>query len=356
MTSLYSLRDSVATASDYRSLISLAQSALDALPAAVYVCDRDGVVVRFNRRASEFWGRTPRAGDTAERFCGSFRLYAFDGRVVDQTETPMATVLRTGEQSSTAEVVVERPDGTRIVALATVEALRDANGEVEGGIGCLQDITARKETEDRLRESEENAEARQRRLINELNHRVKNSLASAQAIVRHTLSRADALEAARDAIDHRLSALARAHDLLSRESWRSADIGDIARSALSFRCGDDTRFTIEGPPVRLTPKIALAFAIALHELSGNARKYGALCVDSGRIAVTWRVAGTEEAPRLRLDWRESGGPPVVEPVYKGFGSLMLEWGLPNELNGEATLRFPAAGVTCRIDVPLAPLS
>jgi GAF domain-containing protein len=145
---------SVPTASPpsrYQSLLSSPQCVLDAIPGAVCICSADGAVVRFNRTAISLWGRTPVAGGAEERFCGAFRLLQLDGTYLSHAETPMATVLRTGEPLRDREVIIERPnDGSQVIALVNIEPLKDASGRVQGAINCFQDITTRKRAESAL--------------------------------------------------------------------------------------------------------------------------------------------------------------------------------------------------------------
>jgi PAS domain S-box-containing protein len=144
--------------SAYEALVALDPAVLEAIPAAVYICGADGVIVRFNRRAVELWGRAPEIGDTHERFCGSLRLHDLKGRSLPHARTPMAIALRTGEPQRDKEVVIERPDGSRIVASVQIDPLKDRYGRVQGAINCFQDITERKRTEQSLaRRMEEQA-------------------------------------------------------------------------------------------------------------------------------------------------------------------------------------------------------
>jgi PAS domain S-box-containing protein len=130
----------------------------DLLPAAAYVCDADGTIRRFNRRAAELWGRTPALGDPAERYCGSFRLHRLDGGLLPHAQCPMVDVLRTGIPVRDQEVVMERPDGSRIVALANIDPIKNGAGRVLGAVNCFQDITARKRAESELRASRQDLE------------------------------------------------------------------------------------------------------------------------------------------------------------------------------------------------------
>ena len=131
----------------YEALLAIDPSVLEAIPAAVYLCAADGTIVRFNRRATELWGRTPTVGDTDQRFCGSFRLYHPDGTLLPHARTPMATALQTSQPQRDQEVVIERPDGTRIIVLVHIDPFTDDNGQVQGAINCFQDITERKRAE-----------------------------------------------------------------------------------------------------------------------------------------------------------------------------------------------------------------
>lgn len=143
-----------AAPTSYQALLNMDQSVLDAIPVAVYVCSADGVLVRFNRRAVELWGRTPHAGDNDERFCGAFRLYEPNGHRLARARNPMAAVLRTGVPIHDREVIIERPNGSRIVALVNIEPLKSLAGDIEGAVNCFQDITERKRAEQLLAQSE----------------------------------------------------------------------------------------------------------------------------------------------------------------------------------------------------------
>jgi PAS domain S-box-containing protein len=201
--------------------------------------------------------------------------------------------------------------------------------------GASRDLTERKRAEDL-----------QRMLVNEINHRAKNTLATVQAIVRMTLRDNADPELARNAIDARLIALAGAHDLLTTRSWLGADLTDvIARAMAPFAAG---QIVLDGPSVDLTAGQALALSLALHELATNAAKYGALSRPEGRVELRWRVANG----KLDLNWRESGGPDVIAPSHRGFGSRLLEDILFRDLNGETRVDFAPDGVRCTITAAL----
>jgi len=204
-----------------------------------------------------------------------------------------------------------------------------------------------------------NAEEHLRLLLNELNHRVKNTLAIVQSLATQSFHKAtshDDLAAARQAFEARLFALARGHDVLTRENWEGASLEKIVREASAAYTNSPERggvFDIEGPDLRVTPSMALSLSMALHELCTNALKYGALGAPGGRVRISWSVQPDRTGRRLLMRWQETGGPPVAPPVHKGFGSRLIERGLARELNGNVWLTFEPTGAACTIDVPLS---
>lgn len=195
-------------------------------------------------------------------------------------------------------------------------------------------------------------EAHQRLLVNELNHRVKNMLAVIQSIAQQTFRGEAAAPEALTAFESRLGALASAHELLTGRNWEAASLAEVVGKAATG-CGlTEGRIEAEGEDVEVAPRTAVSIAMALHELCTNAVKYGALSTDGGRIAVRWSVSGAGDGRRLSLSWTEEGGPPVLPPARRGFGSRMIERGLAAELGGTVELLFRPEGVICRIDAPL----
>lgn len=190
-------------------------------------------------------------------------------------------------------------------------------------------------------------------LINELNHRVKNTMAIVQSLSAQTLRPDRPTAAARADFDSRLMALASAHVLMTEAQWRSAPLHElVTRTIAPFAEGAGApRFRLHGPHATLPPKSAVAFALAVHELCTNAAKYGALSGEHGRVDAAWRFVQTPDGERLRFSWRESGGPTVNVPASRGFGARLLERGLSSELRGSVRLRFPPEGLICEIDAP-----
>lgn len=197
--------------------------------------------------------------------------------------------------------------------------------------GASRDLTERKQ-----------AEERQRLLLNELNHRVKNTLATVQAVAWQTLRTARDLPSASEALDRRILAMAQAHDLLTSRNWTGANVSDIVTRALqAFPPG---RVTVSGAGVDLSPRHALALSLVLHELGTNATKYGSLSNSEGRVSVRWSV----QDGQLQLFWEESGGPAVTLPTKTGFGSRMIEQLVVSELGGELKLDYAFSGLRCRM--------
>lgn len=190
-------------------------------------------------------------------------------------------------------------------------------------------------------------EKQQNLLLDELNHRVKNTLSTVQAIALQTLRGVDAK--ARDAFIARLFAMSSQHDLLTLDNWEGASFEGVLRRALSpYRDEAGARLDIAGPPVHLTPKRALALGMAFHELATNAARYGALSTDAGIVHVRWTVA----EGRTHFTWRESGGPAIGEPQQKGFGLRLIEHGVAREISASVRLSFPPEGLLCAWDMKL----
>jgi two-component sensor histidine kinase len=188
-------------------------------------------------------------------------------------------------------------------------------------------------------------------LVEELNHRVKNTLAILQAIASQTFRTASADE--RNNFEGRLGALSEAHDLLSQEKWAGADMNDVVNRVLQpYAAPDPSRLRIFGPQVPLTPPRAVMMSMVLHEMATNAAKYGALSNRTGTVRIDWQVAGAAGMQRLHLCWTESGGPRVTLPTRKGFGSRLVERGAHEQLDGSAAIDYRPEGVICNIECAL----
>ena len=307
------------------------------LPFAVYVCDRDGLVLRYNRRAAELWGRSPKLGDPNERFCGSYRMFHPDGSLLPHHQCPMADVLRTGISVRQQEVHIERPDGSRGIALVDIEAVKDSGGNVVAAVNCFQDITERKRSEAQIVN-----------LAREAEHRTKNILSTVLATVR--LSKSDTSDDLKELIEGRIDALAKVHTLFVESRWEGAELHRLATQELLAYSGEkEARVRIEGPAVMLEPSTAQTVAISLHELATNAAKYGSLSAASGRVEILWSLPADR---RVSLRWIESGGPAATPPTHRGFGTRVME-NMIGQLKGEVRFDWRSQGLTCEIDLPLA---
>jgi PAS domain S-box-containing protein len=272
---------------------------------------------------------------------GSFEGHTehFRKRVVAEDlariEAETAAALAAGRDLVEYEFRLIRPDGEVRWIEGAARFVFDADGQPRRMVGTNIDITERKK-----------AEEHQRLLINELNHRVKNTLAIVQALAWQSFRAAGAPKGALEAFEGRLRALAAAHDVLTRRNWEAGPIGHIIAEAVAPH--HDGRVTAEGPAVDLDPKSAVAVGLAMHELATNAVKYGALSCPAGRVDVRW----TADEGKLRLTWRERGGPRVAEPTQRGFGARLLKQGLAEELRGSVRLSFPPEGLVCDVEAML----
>lgn len=198
------------------------------------------------------------------------------------------------------------------------------------------------------------AERLQRLLLEELHHRVKNTLATVMAITSQSLRTAESLEHGKQAIESRLLALGRVHDLLLQTNWTSAALADIVKAAIApFDQTGSGRFLVQSSDIEVSPGAVLPLAMVLNELCTNAVKYGALSRPTGRVEITATVDDAQK--QFRLKWAESGGPPVRAPSHRSFGSRLIEHSFVSQLQGKANLAFEASGVVCTLDIPLASL-
>jgi PAS domain S-box-containing protein len=241
------------------------------------------------------------------------------------------------------EVRCRRKDGSEFWAALFISPVRDESRHVVQHFASLIDLTRHKEEQ-----------AQSRMLIDELNHRVKNTLSTVQSIVAQALRHASDPATIRESIESRLFALSRSHDLLTRENWESAGLRDVVDAAMEpfgVANGRSERFQVTGENIRFPPKAALALGVAFHELATNAMKYGALSGDTGCVRIVWTIEPSPGGDRLVLCWREENGPPVTPPSRKGFGSRVIERGLAYELQGTTRLDYRPEGLVCTIDIP-----
>jgi PAS domain S-box-containing protein len=232
------------------------------------------------------------------------------------------------------------PDGREIWLEESSIAEFDSAGRCIGLKGLTVDITERKQSDER-----------QGLLIAELDHRVKNLLARVAVISSYTRQGSNSMDQFVQVLDRRIQSMAAAHSLLSQNRWSGVNLADLVRSQLApYATAANT--TIDGPDVTLSPTVTQAVAMALHELVTNAVKYGALSSPSGHVSVNWRQPVGGEVTGVKIEWRESGGPPVVRPAKTGYGTSLIREMIPHELGGAVDLAFVSDGVCCQIEVPL----
>ena len=216
-----------------------------------------------------------------------------------------------------------------------------SDGEFMGFTGCNVDVTEAMV-----------AQEQQRLLINELNHRVKNTLATVQSIAAQTARRAESPEDFREKFETRLIALSQTHNALTRGGWESARLSELLTQEFKPYAGEQVR--MEGPEVDLPPRAAVTLGMVFHELATNAAKYGALSSPSGMVRVSWQaVLRDGKASRLVLQWREENGPPVQTPTRRGFGSRLIEGSIRGELDGVSRMIFDPEGFHCRLEIDLS---
>jgi two-component sensor histidine kinase len=319
------------------------EAVLETIPTAVwFTSDPQARSLVANRRAAELLrtpsGKMPSLSAPLSEFTPDERpTYRFhrDGREVRPEDLPLQRAAR-GEEVRDELLEAHFDNGDRRLLLMRAAPLRSSQGTFPGAVCAAADVTERHRHEDHLK-----------LLLDELNHRVKNTLAIVQSIANLTFKDTD--PAARADFEQRLLTLSGVHGLLIEQNWQGAELHAVMRAALKPHLGGAReRLTFAGEDFRIKPKSAVAVSMALHELGTNAAKYGALSSGQGSIAVRW----TTDGGRFRMRWQESDGPPVAHPQRRGFGSLMIERGLAGELNGEVRIDYRPAGVVCTIDAPL----
>ena len=242
------------------------------------------------------------------------------------------------------EIHFRRADGDDVWAVVLRSPVKNDAGETVQYFLSVHDITANKK-----------AEREAQFLIDELNHRVKNTLATVQSIVTMAFRSSAEPEVIRAALESRLFALSASHDLLNRGEWKDTGLADIVHAVLEpFEAQDGfaKRVVLKGENIRVSPKITLALSIALNELATNAVKYGALSNDTGSVLLEWSLDPTPDGPQLMVRWQERNGPPVRPPLHKGFGSQIIERGTPLELQAKVQLEYRPEGVVCTFHIPM----
>jgi two-component sensor histidine kinase len=285
--------------------------------------------------------------------------------VPDLTEDPRfaRNPLVTGEPHLRfyAGAVLKTPDGVPLGALCVLDCMpRDLTEEQASTLTVLaRQVMSQLELRRAIAERDERLEAsqqieqRQTLLVRELHHRVKNTLATVQALVGATGRSSGSFKEFYHSFSNRIVSLAKTHNLLTEDYWQTASLREIALTELKpFAESRQPRFMLIGPPVELSADLAVPVGMALHELTANAVRYGALSVPAGYVQIRWSVGEREGARRLHLEWREFGGPPVNTPRHRGFGSTLLQRVLPMQCNAEVEVQYAQEGLRFRMDAPL----
>jgi PAS domain S-box-containing protein len=301
--------------------------------------DRDGRFVSVNE------ARCRLTGHTHEELIGLHFGHAADPVTLEQDLDLFRWQVAGEFDTYTTDSKFRRANGSGGWARVTSTAVRDAGGEFLYAVRVVEDVTERRE-----------ADRRQRLLIDELNHRVKNTLATVQSLAWQAARPGVSPQVAQQRFQERLLALSRTHNLLNETHWEGASLKAILDTELQPYATAPSRIRLHGPEVQLPPKSAVVLGMAFHELATNAVKHGALSLASGQVQVDWKVDQAGDKATLTIEWCELGGPLLdVQPI-SGFGSRLLRQTIIQELAGELDVRFEREGVCCTISVPIGSAS
>lgn len=304
---------------DSQWLAAIVESSHDAIVSK----NLSGIITSWNQGAERMFGYT------ADEVIGkSVTILIPDGQ--HDEELGILQRIKRGEKIDHYETVRMRKDASLIDISLTVSPIRNAAGRVVGASKIARDITERKEVQ-----------MRQHMLTQEIHHRTKNLFAVVQAVVSRSFAEKSSVQEAQAAVLDRLQSLAKAHVLLVDKDWKGADLRDVVRSEMAPYLG---RVSMDGPSIVLNSQSAQNFALALHELATNAAKYGALSNHGGQVAVSWDVAKANGQGQFTFVWHEFGGPSVLPPARKGFGSAVLEQVMSQYFDAAPVLEFAEQGV------------
>jgi PAS domain S-box-containing protein len=308
----------------------------DSIPQLAWMGQPDGWIFWYNKRWYDYTGTT-----LADMEGWGWRRVHHP----DHVERVVARIQRSWETGEPWEDTfpLKSREGTWRWFLSRAMPIRNDNGDIIRWFGTNTDITE-------IREAEE----RQKLLLDELNHRVKNTLTAVQSLARQSARGAKDVDSFMESFESRLLTLSRAHTLLANDVWQGAGLAELISNCLAPSVKDVSRVSISGPPVRLGPTAAVTFGMVVHELVTNAVKFGALSAPGGEIDIHWELdLGGGSEPALGFTWRERGGPKITTVGDRGFGSRLIEDGLTRELSGEVELKFDEDGAVCSMRLPLS---
>jgi two-component system CheB/CheR fusion protein len=330
---------------DLRLRILSLETLLDVLPVGILIL-HDGQHpdrLQINRHGAGLLGEGSRSetGTGPRKLDQSIRLFQAD-RELATDEQPLQLATRLGRTVSNFEAVLLRPDGERRDVMITATPLLDEAGKVRGGIAAVVDISERK-----------HAEARQQVLLHELQHRVKNLIATIIALAMRTLRRDVPAQDFVEAFQGRLRGMAATHEVLSRGNWQGAALDELVATALRSYIGRDARnVQISGPKLLMAPNAAATLGMVFYELATNAAKYGALAVPDGKVAVSWQVGGVPPNARVTLVWSEETGQSLAAASASGFGVNFVKRSVEYEMEGTAEMQPTADGMRWTLEFPI----
>ncbi|WP_299031388.1 HWE histidine kinase domain-containing protein [uncultured Sulfitobacter sp.] len=314
------------------------EAMLETIPIGIILADApSGRITAGNSRAEEMVRHAIYNSEDVHSY-GEWVSFHENGQKVQSHEYPLAKVVGEGHDHSELDVHYQRGDGTRFWMRIICRAVRRSDGTMRGATVAIVDI-----------DNERDLMAQQDVLIAELNHRVKNAFTVVKSIVSQSLRGTDTDAGARETIDNRLDAYAKAHSQLIGNRWDRASIGKIAEDTIAQIAGG--RITMEGPEIEVPSRIAMALSMAFYELATNAVKHGSLSDTEGRVELSWSYTPAEK-DKIRLSWVELDGISPVPPKTKGFGSKITNQILAAETFGKVAIDYPEAGFTWSLEMPL----
>jgi two-component system CheB/CheR fusion protein len=327
---------------DLRNRVQSLETLLNLLPVGILLVQDDGMnQVRINRYGAQLIGQQIDEADIAHPLLLIQPIRLLDGdRELPLEEHPLQRAARLGQVTTGSEGKLVRADGSRIDVIVSATPLSDQAGTPRGGIAVLLDISERKA-----------AEAHQQVLLHELQHRVKDIVATIGALATRLMGSSSSLQEFSEAFGGRLAAMAATHELLTRGNWTGVDLLELLESVVRAQISRTGLATFSGPNVTLSPNAASTLGMVFYELTTNAAKYGALSDPNGRIKATWQVLSSSSGDRLSIDWLEIGGPTPPDTLPGGFETDFIKRSVEYEMQGTAVAEPSPTGRHWRIELP-----